>query len=525
MPVRRSRLGCEECRRRRRKCDEGQPICGPCSSFRRQCDYTLKVVWGPLRSRSSRTPAAQRGPRQPLTVDQKEKSNDQEQVKTQQDQESSDQQQVKTQQDQESNDQQQVKTQQAQAQATDTAVVLPRSLPNGISLPSRYQRLLSYFTDDILASLSVHPSIHADLRRGLVPVALESPHLLSACLALAAAGFQSRGVRAIDGTDVTRILDHLQSSGLSLLRSTLGSGQSSTALLATCLIWCLADVFASRQGTTSWRVHLKGIKALISTNATYRRFQSHDAQSEVTAMRHLYQLYLALETLPYVPALEEAEQPPLARDGGGDEGDVGNSPGIDGFLGYSEELLHVLRDIDRIATRGGEDEEAAADLLVTLEQMIARDEETAPRIVIGTTLSPEQANEFLLCHRIFQQATLVHLYRRLYTLSSSSPPIRQAVEKMEGMISEMTQDQSCHTWVAMAMPLFTMGCEAFRPQQQGFVLDKIAKFEACLGSLHVGIMRKALEDMWRIRRAMDDVDGHRCASELLEKLEYNIILF
>ncbi|KAG9253753.1 fungal-specific transcription factor domain-containing protein [Emericellopsis atlantica] len=476
MPVRRSRLGCEECRRRRRKCDEGQPICGPCSSFRRQCDYTLKVVWGSLRSSgssssSSRPPAAEleRGPH---------------------------------------------------------TAILPRSLPNGISLPSRYQRLLSYFTDDILASLSVHPSIHADLRRGLVPVALESPHLLSACLALAAAGFQSRGIRAIDGTEVTRILDHLQSSGLSLLRSTLGSGQSSTALLATCLIWCLADVFASRQGTTSWRVHLKGIKALISTNATYRRFQSDDAQSEVTAMRHLYQLYLALETLPYVPALEGEEQ--FSRDGGDEEQQVGDSPGIDGFLGYSEELLHVLRDIDRIATRcsdRGEAEEAAADLLLKLEQMIARDEETAPHIVIGTTLSPEQANEFLLCHKIFQQATLVHLYRRLYKLSSSSAPIRQAVDRMEGMISEMTQDQSCHTWVAMAMPLFTMGCEAFRHEQQGFVLDKIAKFEACLGSLHVGIMRKALEDMWRIRRAMDDVNGRCCASELLEKLEYNIILF
>jgi hypothetical protein len=384
---------------------------------------------------------------------------------------------------------------------------------------------LNYFTEDILASLSVHPSIHADLRRGLVPVALESPHLLSACLALAAAGFRSRGIQDIDGTDVSRILDHLQSSGLALLRSTLGSGQPSTALLATCLIWCLADVFASRQGTTSWRVHLRGIKALISTNAAYSRFQS-DAQSEVTAMRHLYRLYLALETLPYVPAWEEHEQ--LSSSDSGKETEeedvdkeeqIDDSPCIDGFLGYSEELLYVLRDIDRMAITTHPrllGRQAEADTLLTkLKRMIRRDEEAAPRVLIATSLSPEQANEFLLCHRTFQQATLVHIYRRLYRMPSSSAPIRRAADRMEAMVGEMTQDRSCHTWVAMAMPLFTMGCEAFTTEQQGFVLEKIAKFDACLGSLHVGIMRKALEDMWRIREELEDVDGHHCASELL----------
>ena len=45
MPGPRSRQGCDECRKRRRKCDEQKPRCGQCISFNRTCEYHLRVVW------------------------------------------------------------------------------------------------------------------------------------------------------------------------------------------------------------------------------------------------------------------------------------------------------------------------------------------------------------------------------------------------------------------------------------------------------------------------------------------------
>ena len=401
---------------------------------------------------------------------------------------------------------------------------LPSCLPNGVPLPPRYQRLLNYFTEDILASLSCHPSIHSDLCRGLVPVALDSPHLLSACLALSAAGFLSRGISGVDGIDISRVLGHLQTSGLSLLRSALGSGQMSETLLATCLIWCLADVFACRQGVSSWRIHLQGIKALIDGNQTYQNFGAGSGVAQ-KAMRHLYLLYLSLQTLPYVPSSEAPRAasaprsipPPREQK----EPLAAISPSIDGFLGYSEELLHVLQQIDQISHDGGHHDGSsppapAADILLgKVKGMIHRDSHAPPEIAISSSLSTEHGRDFSLCHRTFQQATLVHLYRRLYRLPSGSAPIQAAVREIEAMVSEMTQGQPCRTWVAMAMPLFTIGCEAFAPGQRSFVLDKVDKFEACLGSLHVGIIRQALEDMWEARAALGDVDGGVCASRLL----------
>ncbi len=70
-------------------------------------------------------------------------------------------------------------------------------------------------------------------------------------------------------------------------------------------------------------------------------------------------------------------------------------------------------------------------------------------------------------------------------------------------------------WVAMAMPVFTLGCEAFTPDQQAFVRDKMDRVEACIRSLHVRIIRQALVDVWALRKGMGDEEGGVCAGRLL----------
>jgi len=328
-----------------------------------------------------------------------------------------------------------------------TSLTLPRHLPNGVPLSPRYQRLLSHFTGDILASLSCHPSIHQDLRQGLVPVTLESPQLMSACLALSAAGFLSRGVLSLDGVEISKILGHLQSSGLPLLRGALETGHMNETLLATCLIWCLSDVFTYRQGTSSWRIHLQGIRALLDGDRTHRNFATPSGAIQL-AMKHLYQLYLALRTLPYIPASEISEPaaPLLVLP---TETPVLNpepaprSPAIDGFLGYSDELLDVIQQIDQLSrvspSPAAPPSSAAASLLARVQAMIRRDAHSPPTITIRTPLSPESGREFLLCHQVFQQATLIHLYGRLYRLPSRSPPIQSAVRAMQDMLGNMSQ--------------------------------------------------------------------------------------
>jgi len=411
-------------------------------------------------------------------------------------------------------------------------LTIPESLPNGLSLPRKYKKLLHHFAEGVLASLSSHPEVHQDFCRGLMPTMLQSPHLLSASLALSASSLASRGVEEVEGTNIFRVTEHLQSSGLPLLRSALEKEQQSEILIATCLIWCLADVFSGQQGMTRWPIHLRGIKALLRGQ---ERFDSGDVALS-SAMRHLYMLYRALETLPHVPSLG------LITPSSGAKTTVGNSvphatnAQIDGFLGYSEELLDILQQINST-------ESADADVLLgKLNTIISRDVKHPPGVSISS-LSSQSGQDFALCNKVFQQATLIQLYRQLYGLSSSSQPIRTAIEAMNDMISNMAQGEPCHTWVAMAMPLFTVGCEAYKDGQKSFILDKIHKLEKCIGSLHVKVIEKALKDIWKLREDFQDYEGDICAEYLLgkcsndscrclanpgsliEKLSYNIVLF
>ncbi|KAM6528128.1 hypothetical protein FALCPG4_009145 [Fusarium falciforme] len=480
----RSRRGCEECRRRRRKCDELKPTCGHCNAANRSCRYELRLVWSDRKIQHRGLRTTHRRLVQPPPLD----------------------------------------------SVGQSPAPIPDSLPNGVVLPRRYKKLLEYFSWGVLASLSSHPSIHQDLCRGLIPKMLYSPHLLSASLALSAAGLLSRGLSEVEGTSISYILEHLQSSGLSLLRKALTEQRKDEVMVATCLIWCLADVFAGIQGVPSWRIHLQGIKALLDGHQPDDQLGTGDTAME-SAMRHLFLLYRSLQTLPYLQTIEPS----------GPSVDLGQtlffdsssgltrSSKIDGFLGYSEELLDLLQHINS-ATRNNSGHQvslnAEADLLLgKINGMISRDAKTPPEVSISSTLSPQYSRDFLLCHQIFQQATLIQLYRQLYMMPSASQPIQSAVQAINGMIQNMTQGQPCNTWVAMAMPLFTVGCEAFDDDQKDFILDKVQKLEVCIGSLHVHTIKRALKDVWKIRTDHQDFEGSICASQLLEKLQYNIILF
>ncbi|KAF4457184.1 Lysine biosynthesis regulatory protein LYS14 [Fusarium austroafricanum] len=340
---------------------------------------------------------------------------------------------------------------------------------------------------------------------------LESPHLLSASLALSAASFKSRGMEEVEGTSLSRIVEHLQSSGLPLLRSALAQGQQSEVLIATCLIWCLADVFSGQQGMFRWPIHLQGIKALLHGRQDYRRFFTGDVALR-SAMKHLFMLYRSLETLPHVPTITNGKATVNITD-------TTHSSQIDGFLGYNEELLDLLQQINATAPGSGLEPDTSADadtLLGKLNAMIRWDVKSPPKVSISS-ISSQSARDFALCNKVFQQATLVQLYRQLYGFSSSSEPIQSAVENISGMISNMTQGKPCNTWVAMAMPLFTVGCEAYREEQKSFILDKIRKLETCIGSLHVKVIEQALKDIWKIREDCQDFQGELCASHLLGK--------
>ncbi|CAK7236664.1 hypothetical protein SBRCBS47491_009715 [Sporothrix bragantina] len=554
MPRARSRLGCDECRRRRRKCDEKQPACRRCTSAGRDCRYTLRIVVN----------------RDPTVIDLNDGNDDDDDDN-----------------DKHANDSAEIAR--VNNLLTTAAFTVSR-LPNGVPLAPPYRRLLDYFARDVLASLSVHPVIHSDLAQGLVPAMLHEPHLLSAGLALAAAGLASRGLVDVGGIDLMRVIAHLQTSGLSLLRKVVAEAENETDerhLPATCLLWCLADVFAADASASSWRIHLRGIKALLGGAKALDAFvtrgrggtltlsasASSSSSSSRSAMGHLARLYLSLQTLPHVArrrrqqaSTEDSETDQTAATESdhviGEEAAAMDKPGpmIDGFLGCSEELFEIMQHVEQVASTlppmtasqdivDDIDTDDTGDALstftaphltgparVTADMLLQRvqalvlldaDDNPTPNItnISLEALTPAAAREFALCHGCFQQATLVHIYRRLFRLPSRSPLIQQGVSEIQRMASQMTQGTACSTWVAMALPLFTAGCEAFTLSSQEWAHEAVAALLASIGSRHVQLLQRALEDVWRLRERRGDTEGRLCAGQLLDELNYNIILF
>lgn len=57
--IRRSRLGCHQCKRFKIKCNEERPKCANCIRIGKPCDYSLKLTWGgrPFKNKERRKPA------------------------------------------------------------------------------------------------------------------------------------------------------------------------------------------------------------------------------------------------------------------------------------------------------------------------------------------------------------------------------------------------------------------------------------------------------------------------------------
>lgn len=389
--------------------------------------------------------------------------------------------------------------------------------------PQEYHRLIYYFANDILPSLSSHPSIHQDLHRALVPTMLQSPCLLAATLSLSAAGLVSRGVTHLEGMEIPHIMGELQTAGLASLRAALADGKVDCVLLATCLIWSLADVFAAglqskfqskSSSSSSWQVHLRGFRAILGSAQAYESVVADPGPMQ-SAMKHLGMLYMSLQTLPHTPGqtslVIDLDLVPTTLHLYQDET---SSPKINGFLGYSEDILSILRQVNGKTAPSPEE----ADLILgKVQGMMLRDAITPPGVTISSQLSDESSRDFALCHEAFQLATLILIYRRLYKLPSGSKPIRDAVDRIQSTVNSMTQGQPCHAWVAMSMPLFTIGCEALDPAHKDWVRRSIDQLQVCIGSSHVLMLRQALADIWRLRAARNDADGLLCAEELLRK--------
>ncbi len=372
---RRSRTGCDECRRRHWKCNEAKPTCAYCQSVGRSCVYSRQISWGGRPFKKSRFgKCLDLGARAVSTTVSRRKScyldtlvlpssRCKDQLSAGKDfiytcspkrtDDNGSRARSLSDFSHETPNPPQASAhwglgphtpQRRTASFTDDNYVEdstsssgdsfgPQSLAMIPTIPNEFRPLLDHFVHGMTISISCHKGIQDEICSTIVPMSMQVPHLLSAVLALAAAHRLSSG---LSGEDCQ--FELMKGKSLKQLRSALDrfSPTENDQVLATTLILCMAEVISPTSNLSSWRSHLHGAATL---SAHHSVSSSASLSSTSAFLRRKHQALQAIA---------------LACGAKSYQGRILTSPSeecdayIDDLAGYSTNLLPIFEEINNL---------------------------------------------------------------------------------------------------------------------------------------------------------------------------------
>jgi hypothetical protein len=124
---------------------------------------------------------------------------------------------------------------------------------------------LHHFVHYTSQATSCHSLVHHDVCQLIIPMALQSPALFSATIALSATHRKSLSYNGPYAYDADKLIASLKATSLRHLRKDLGDAGNGSIdfLIATIRTLCLCEVYAGVDCPGTWRAHLEGARALI----------------------------------------------------------------------------------------------------------------------------------------------------------------------------------------------------------------------------------------------------------------------
>ncbi|KAF7168716.1 hypothetical protein CNMCM6106_003819 [Aspergillus hiratsukae] len=355
-----------------------------------------------------------------------------------------------------------------------SSTALARPVDPFVSLSTDQKSLLHHFIQDASQITACHSSMQKDICKMLVPMALQTPSLLYATMALSAIHLQAlnnQSENVKSAPDIARLM----ALSLEHFRKELQnpSTKGSDALLATARTLCLAEIHSGAIHPNSWRAHVEGAKALmLATN----RKESESPGSSQGFRRYLdrwYQSIVSLTALtgngPPIEEVTEQSGPEIIRQQ--DAPDY-----LDDYWGFTVNLSAIFRAIGAAAWRShhntqntglvSEGDAASAQEAAVLESsvrtLMAREARSQPTFYPGVAegLSTECVREFMLCNEAFQHSALIQIHRRLRRTPTSSPLVQHSVKRILECTAQIGPSAGLSPWTMLTTPLFIAGCEA-----------------------------------------------------------------
>lgn len=340
------------------------------------------------------------------------------------------------------------------------------------NLSSREKLLLNHFITNV-SKLTSHTSVREQACQ-ILPVALETPSLLYATLAFSALHLSTLGgsESGDEGGVVsdTLVADILATS-ITHLRQELEdkdpTSTSTPALLYTVKTLCLFEIYSGKHDS-SWRAHLKGARALLTT--TTGLITTNQSGEWLIA-----RWYISIEALSALTNDEtrDSEQQQQANQPIIDTVLVMQGSVLDVYAGYSSDLHLAFKDIGGLMQQyvSVRDEYCGGDLLSDLlrhcdecieverrvESMIQRDCDGGLEIPAEICLSPEEFQMFTACNTAYQYSALLHIRRRLCNMDSGSEQVQQCVRGILDAVCNVLPVSVLSPWILLTTPIFTAG--------------------------------------------------------------------
>ncbi|KAL4809589.1 fungal-specific transcription factor domain-containing protein [Aspergillus unguis] len=477
--------GCKRCKSRRQKCDEERPTCGRCKSAGTQCRYAMQLQWGGRAFSRSRfgscmqkleyspgefiyTTASSSSPTEaapaplPLTSPSPVQTS-------------------------------------AQIQAAPATITLPQSVDPFTSLNTNQKSLLHHFLSDASQITACHSGMQQEICRMLVPMALQTPSLLYATMALSAIHIQAlhnKSENVKSAPDIARLM----AMSLEHFRKELQSPgtRGSDALLATARTLCLAEIHSGAIQPNSWRAHIEGAQALM---IAARGKDGWAPDSSEGFRRYLDRWYRSIVSLTALTG----NGPPV---GGVTCQTISNtvSPSadtpdyLDDYWGFTVSLATVFRGIGAAAWQTPPDQAADAEEVMALESsvhnLIDEGARSPPTFYPGVEgFSEDQIMRFTLCNVAFQHSALIQIERRLRRTPASSPAVQRSVKKILECTEQIGPSPGLSPWTMLTTPLFIAGCEA-QGEDRERVRDLLSQLYDTIRVPNVLQSLKFLEQYW-----------------------------
>jgi hypothetical protein len=400
-------------------------------------------------------------------------------------------------------------------------MALTRPVDPFASLTSDQKALLHHFLNDASQVTASHSGMQQDICKMLVPMALQTPSLLYATMALSAIHLQSlhnQSENVKSAPDIARLM----AFSLEHFRKELQNpaDKSSEALLATARTLCLAEIHSGAIHPNSWRAHIEGAKALMDT-ADHQGGLS--PRSSAGFRRYLDRWYWSIVSLTALTGngrpIGYGSEPPCATT------DMGQSAApdyLDDYWGFTVSLATIFREIGAAAWRNHQGRQAAQATVVDGTEVTVHSEAAAlesslrslmdqgagapPAFYPGVAegLSAECIRQLSLCNEAFQHSALIQIHRRLRQTPASSPEVQRSVKRILECTALIGPSPGLSPWVMLTTPLFIAGCEA-RGEDRDQVRQLLSSLHDTIHIPNVMQSLKFLEQFWS--NQLDENEG------------------